>query len=71
MLVNEAAGLEAVLLSYFLFRRTNIMDKERYQNGLGNLKLMIQRASTKYANEFVWQDVNLTDEFKNAYTAYL
>lgn len=47
------------------------MDKERYQNGLGNLKLMIQRASTKYANEFVWQDVNLTDEFKNAYTAYL
>lgn len=47
------------------------MKNERYNSGLKNLHLLIQQASTKYANEFVWQDVKLTEEFKNAYTEVL
>ena len=42
-----------------------------YDNGLANLRHIIQNASARYANEFVWQDVQLTNEFKNAYTGYL
>ena len=47
------------------------MKNERYSSGLKNLHLLIQQASTRYANEFVWQDVKLTDEFKNAYAEVL
>lgn len=47
------------------------MKNEHYNSGLKNLHLLIQKASTKYANEFVWQDVKLTEEFKNAYAEVL
>lgn len=47
------------------------MKNERYNSGLKNLHFLIQQASAKYANEFVWQDVRLTGEFKNAYTDVL
>ena len=47
------------------------MKNERYSSGLKNLHLLIQQVSTRYANEFVWQDVKLTDEFKDAYTEAL
>ncbi len=47
------------------------MDNERYNSGLKNLHRLIQQASAKYANEFVWQDVRLTKEFKDAYTKVL
>ncbi len=39
--------------------------------GLKNLQRMIQKASTKYSSEFIWQDVRLTEEFKSLYQSYL
>lgn len=47
------------------------MDNTRYTHGLKNLRLLIQQASSRYENEFVWQDIKLTDEFKAAYERYL
>lgn len=38
---------------------------------LKNLNRLIQTAATRYSNEFVWQDIRLTDEFKVLYTEYL
>lgn len=38
---------------------------------LRSLGALIKTASTRYSNEFVWQDVTLTDEFQRCYTAYL
>ena len=38
---------------------------------LKNLHSMIRNSAMTYMNEFVWQDVELTDEFKRAYEAYL
>lgn len=38
---------------------------------LKNLHSMIRNSSFKYMNEFVWQDIELTNEFKSAYSAYL
>ena len=38
---------------------------------LKNLYTLIRNATVTYQNEFVWQDIQLTDEFKNAYKKYL
>lgn len=38
---------------------------------LRNLYNLIRNSALKYLNEFVWQDIELTVEFKNAYTSYL
>lgn len=38
---------------------------------LRSLSSLIKTASTRYSNEFVWQDVTLTDEFQRCYSAYL
>ena len=38
---------------------------------LRNLHSLIRNSSLKYMNEFIWQDIELTDEFKNAYKNYL
>ena len=38
---------------------------------LKNLHNLIRNASLKYTGEFVWQDVELTNDFKKAYTNYL
>ena len=40
-------------------------------NKLSSLNRCIHLAATRYANEFVWQDVKLTEEFKTTYAAYL
>jgi hypothetical protein len=47
------------------------MDKSKPEELLRNLGALIRRASTRYSNEFIWQDVALTQEFKDAYTSYL
>lgn len=38
---------------------------------LRNLHNLIRNSSLTYMNEFVWQDVELTNEFKKAYAKYL
>ena len=38
---------------------------------LKNLHSMIRNSSIRYMNEFIWQDIELTKEFEDAYTAYL
>lgn len=38
---------------------------------LKNLGLLIRRATIRYTNEFIWQDVQLTEDFKKAFTDYL
>lgn len=38
---------------------------------LKNLHSLIRNAALTYMNEFVWQDIELTEEFKDAYAAYL
>lgn len=38
---------------------------------LKNLHSMIRNSALHYMNEFVWQDVELTEEFKKAYERYL
>lgn len=38
---------------------------------LKNLHSMIRNSTLAYMNEFIWQDIELTDEFKDAYTSYL
>lgn len=38
---------------------------------LKNLRALIRKASISYTNEFIWQDVELTDEFQNLYEEYL
>lgn len=38
---------------------------------LKNLHNLIRNSSLTYMNEFVWQDVELTNEFKKAYSDYL
>lgn len=38
---------------------------------LKNLHSLIRNSALTYMNEFVWQDIELTNEFKAAYTAYL
>ena len=38
---------------------------------LRNLGILIKKASSRYSNEFIWQDVSLTDEFKRFYIDYL
>ncbi len=38
---------------------------------LKNLHSLIRNAAMTYMNEFVWQDVELTSEFKDAYSQYL
>ena len=40
-------------------------------NKLQNLNHLINRVATRYTNEFVWQDVHLTDEFKRFFSEYL
>jgi hypothetical protein len=47
------------------------MDVSVEKHILKNLGVLIRQSSTRYANEFVWQDVKLTDEFKNTYSRYL
>ncbi len=44
------------------------MDK---QHILKNLHSLIRNSTLTYMNEFVWQDIELTDEFKNLYRDYL
>lgn len=41
------------------------------QHILKNLHSLIRNSAMTYMNEFAWQDVELTDEFKHAYEAYL
>ncbi len=38
---------------------------------LKNLHSLIRNSALTYMNEFVWQDIELTNEFKDAYSAYL
>ena len=38
---------------------------------LKNLHSLIRNSALTYSNEFVWQDIELTDEFKKAYARYL
>ena len=38
---------------------------------LKNLYILIRNTSLTYLNEFVWQDIELTNEFKEAYSDYL
>lgn len=38
---------------------------------LKNLHSLIRNAALTYMNEFVWQDIELTEEFKTAYSDYL
>ena len=38
---------------------------------LRNLHSLIRNSTLKYMNEFVWQDIELTEEFKNDFTEYL
>ncbi len=38
---------------------------------LKNLYALIRNAACSYLNEFVWQDIELTEEFKTAYKSYL
>ena len=38
---------------------------------LKNLHSLIRNSALSYMNEFVWQDIELTTEFKNAYERYL
>lgn len=38
---------------------------------LKNLHSLIRNSALTYMNEFIWQDIELTDEFKDAYTEYL
>ena len=38
---------------------------------LKNLHSMIRNTSVRYMNEFIWQDIELTNEFKSAYSNYL
>lgn len=38
---------------------------------LKNLHSLIRNAALTYMNEFVWQDIELTNEFKSAYSTYL
>lgn len=38
---------------------------------LKNLHSMIRNSTLAYMNEFIWQDIELTNEFKKAYSAYL
>lgn len=44
------------------------MDK---QHILKNLHSLIRNSTLTYMNEFVWQDIELTEEFKNLYRDYL
>lgn len=49
-------------------------DRRRAMSGshiLKNLHNLIRNAALTYMNEFVWQDVELTNEFKTAFSAYL
>jgi len=47
------------------------MEAGKTDGKLRSLSTLIKTASTRYSNEFVWQDVTLTDEFQRCYTAYL
>lgn len=38
---------------------------------LRNLHSLIRNSALSYLNEFVWQDIELTEEFKEAYSSYL
>lgn len=38
---------------------------------LKNLRSLIRNSTLTYMNEFVWQDIELTDEFQKAYEEYL
>ena len=38
---------------------------------LKNLHSLIRNSALTYSNEFVWQDIELTDEFKKKYARYL
>lgn len=38
---------------------------------LRSLGALIKSASTRYSNEFVWQDITLTDEFQRCYAKFL
>ena len=38
---------------------------------LRNLRNLIRNSTLKYSNEFVWQDIELTEEFKSEYSSYL
>lgn len=44
------------------------MNKEHI---LKNLRVLIRNATLKYTGEYVWQDVSLTNDFKNTYSDYL
>lgn len=45
--------------------------KEVNNHLLKNLHSLIRNSALTYMNEFIWQDVELTEEFKSAYTSYL
>jgi len=47
------------------------MDSSTQDGSLRSLGALIRKASSRYSNEFVWQDVTLTGEFQDAYTAFL
>ena len=38
---------------------------------LKNLHSLIRNSALTYMNEFVWQDIQLTEEFKRTYEEYL
>lgn len=47
------------------------MKADKTNDKLRSLGALIKTASTRYSNEFVWQDITLTDEFQRCYTSYL
>ena len=49
----------------------DIMNTSNPVNSLRSLGTLIRKSSSRYSNEFIWQDVALTAEFQEAYSSYL
>ena len=47
------------------------MNESNHEGLLRNLRTLIKRASLRFNNEFIWQDINLTNEFQQAFSSYL
>ena len=47
------------------------VDMSRPFTPLRSLGALIRKSSLRYSNEFIWQDVTLTEEFQDAYSTYL
>jgi len=47
------------------------MGTSKVEGSLRSLGALIRKASSRYSNEFVWQDVILTAEFQESYKLYL